>query len=253
MAAGSISSNAVTAFINGTQTTIRTAVGLSGVSAGVPLLVSRVGSSYYAHAVLGAPPSVPSGSAAPPTVNPGTPAPPAKPVTTTGALVCSPTATSTWRDGSWRSDTQSINSFDTSQGRYAGSSFGDMTGFAFYGSKPHTVAGATCTAASVKLLRITGGDYGLRASTLRLVTQTSRPAGFPTLNETITGPALGVSGQVSPSSTTFTLPTGWGQALIDGGRGALAMSISGDSPYIVYAGRATWSAAWVLTIYWRRG
>jgi hypothetical protein len=166
---------------------------------------------------------------------------------TTGTLVCTPVATSTYRSG-WRTDGAPVNSFDTYQGRYAGSSFGRMSGCAFYGSKPRSISGATVTKATLKAKRLTGGDFAARTPTLRLVTQSTRPSGAPTLNETTSGPAL----KVGASTSGFVLPNSWAQAIVDGTRGGIAMSISADDPYIHFAGRGSWSAAWTLTINWRR-
>jgi hypothetical protein len=253
MAGGTVASGAVPVYVNGVLITARAVSGLSGVSSGTPLLIQRVGSTWWAMAAAPAAPAAPPTNSTPPTGGGGDSAPPPKPVVTTGSLVVAPVATSTYRDGSWRTDIGSSTSADTYQGRYSGSSFGTNVGVAFYGSKPHTLSGATCTGATVRLRRLSSGDYGLRAPTLRLVSQTTRPGGAPTLNESTSGPSLGVQGQVSPSESTFSLPTSWGQALADGTRGGLAISISGDSPYIRLAGRGSWSAAWTLTIYWRRG
>jgi hypothetical protein len=246
------SSGACLANVGGIQVTVRVPPGLT-VAARQRLLILRKGSTYWGIQILTAPPVVPP---APPPPDNSTdtndPAPAPKPVTTTGSLVCSPVATSTWRDGHWRTDIGSSTSADTYQGRYSGSGYGRMSGFAFYGAKPRSIAGATVTKATVKLRRLTSGDYGRRSPTLRLVSQSTRPSGFPTLNETTTGPALGVQGHVSPSETTFTLPSSWGQAMVDGTRGGLAISISSDDPYIRLAGKGSWSAAWTLTLYWRR-
>jgi hypothetical protein len=252
IAGAAVSSGAVPVYVRGVAITVRAVSGLSGVSAGTQLLLQRFGSTWWAIAVVTSAPSSAPTSSTPPAANTGDPPPAPKPMTRTGSLVVAPVATSTWRDSGWRTDIGSSTSADTYQGRYSGSSYGVSSGFAFYGSKPHTLSGSTCTAATVRLRRLSSGDYGLRAPTMRLVTQTTRPGSFPTLNESTTGPSLGVQGQVSPSETTFSLPTSWGQALIDGTRGGLAISISGDSPYIRLAGRGSWSAAWVLTIYWRR-
>ncbi|WP_435643882.1 hypothetical protein ACR9VJ_26505 [Streptomyces sp. H49] len=158
-----------------------------------------------------------------------------------------PVQTACYRDGSWRSDGDPVNSFDLYQGRYGGSSYGRNTGVAFYGSKPHTLSGATCTKATVKIKRLSAGDYSAQSATLRLVSQTSRPGGAPTLNESASGPALRIG-----DSTTFTLPTSWGQMLIDGSRGGIAISIGSDTPYIHLAGRGSWSAAMALSLSWRR-
>ncbi|MEU7400703.1 hypothetical protein [Streptomyces sp. NPDC044948] len=247
-------SGACLADVAGIRITARVVAGLT-VAAGERILILRRGSVYWVIASLGAAPAVPP---TPPTEEPDPPsdpgdtAPAPKPTVTTGSLVCHPVATSTWRDGHWRTDDGSSTSMDTYQGRYGGSGYGRMSGFAFYGSKPRSLSGATITKATVRLRRLTAGDYSRRSPTLRLVSQSARPGGFPTLNETTTGPALGVSGHVSPSEATFTLPTSWGQAMADGSRGGLGMVISSDSPYMRLAGRSSWSAAWTLTLYWRR-
>ena len=248
-AASDASSGACLVTVGGITVTARTATGLT-VAVGDILLLARQGSTYYVINVIpAAPTSTPTAPAVPDAQPPDTgDAPPApKPTTTTGTLTCVPTSTACYRDGSWRSDGDPTNSFDLYQGRYSGSSFGRNTGAAFYGSKPHTLNGATCTKATLRLKRLSAGDYSARAVTLRLITQTSRPSGAPTLNESTAGPALTIG-----STSTFTLPDSWGQALIDGSRGGIGINVSSDSPYIHLAGRNSWSAAMTLTIYWRR-
>ncbi|MET7479527.1 hypothetical protein ABZT17_34910 [Streptomyces sp. NPDC005648] len=244
-----VSGNACLVSVGGITITARVATTLT-IAAGNILLMGRLGSTYYVISVVPAAPTStpstppPADSAQPST---GDPAPSPKPTVTTGTLTCVPTATSCYRDGSWRSDGDPTNSFDLYQGRYSGSSFGRNTGVAFYGSKPHTLNGATCTKATVKIKRLSAGDFAARAATLRLVTQTSRPSGAATLNESTSGPSLAIG-----SSSTFTLPTSWGQALIDGTRGGIGITVSSDDPYIHLAGRGSWSAAFTLTLSWRR-
>lgn len=238
--------------IGGVQVTVRCVPSVT-VAAGNTLLIVRKGSIYWAIAVLTGAPALPS---SPPDVAPARPpsdpSPAPKPTVATGSLVCTPVATSTWRDGHWRTDLGSSTSMDAYQGRYGGSGYGRNSGFAFYGSKPRSIAGATVTKATVRLRRLTSGDYGKRTPTLRLVSESTRPGSFPTLNESTAGPALGVQGQVSPSEATFQLPTSWGQAMVDGSRGGLCITVASDDPYMRLAGRSSWSAAWTLTLYWRR-
>jgi hypothetical protein len=244
------SSGACLVKVYGITVTARVATGLT-VAAGNIVLAARLGSTYYVISVIpAAPTSTPTPPAQPDNQQPdtGDQAPTPKPTVTTGTLTCVPVATACYRDGSWRSDGDPTNSFDLFQGRYGGSSFGRNTGVAFYGSKPHTLNGATCTKATVKIKRLSAGDFAARSATLRLVTQTTRPGGAPTLNESTSGPSLKIN-----DSTTFTLPTSWGQALIDGTRGGIGISISSDDPYIHLAGRGSWSAAFTLSISWRRG
>lgn len=244
-----VSGGACLVTVGGITVTARVATTLT-IAAGNILLLARLGSTYYVTAVVpAAPTSTPATPPPPDTPPPNTgdtpPAP--KPVTRTGTLTCVPVSTACYRDGSWRSDGDPVNSFDSYQGRYGGSSFGRNTGCAFYGSKPHTLSGATVTKATVKLKRLSAGDYSARSVTLRLVSQSTRPSGAPTLNETTSGPALKIG-----DSTTFTIPDSWGQAIVDGTRGGIAINVSSDDPYLHLAGRGSWSAAWTLSISWRR-
>ena len=233
--------------VAGVDVTARVVDGVVIVTDDAILLIRR-GSVYFAFAVApGAPVTPPT----PPEVGEGdgNDAPPApKPTVTTGTLTCVPVATATYRSG-WRSDGDPTNSFDTYQGRYSGSSYGRMTGCAFYGTKPRSIAGATVTRATVKARRLSGGDYAAKTATLRLVTQSTRPAGAPTLNESTSGPSLAVNA----TTTGFVIPTSWAQAMVNGTRGGLAIHVDADTPYIRLAGRGSWSAAWTLTISWRRG
>lgn len=248
IAASTATSGACAAYVSGVQVTVRVVTGVT-VAVGATLLIARQGSTYWAIGAVPAPPAVPStpSGADPPVVGDVSPAP--KPATRTGVLTCNPVSTATFRDGSWRSDLGPVDSADTYQGRYSGSSYGQNSGYAFYGSKPNTLAGATCLGITLHAQRLNAGDYAARTPTLRLVTQTTRPGGAPTLNETTAGPSLPIGGSVA----AFALPTSWGQALIDGTRGGIGMTVAADSPYIQLAGRSSWSAAWVLAIRWQKG
>lgn len=249
IALSTASGGACLVVVGGITVTARVATTLT-IAVGNILLLARLGSTYYVTNVIpAAPASTPATPPPPdtPPVNTGDKPPPPRPTTTTGTLTCVPVATSCYRNGSWRSDGDPVNSFDLYQGRYSGSSFGRNTGVAFYGSKPHTLSGAVCTKATVKIKRLSAGDFAARSATLRLVSQTTRPGGSPTLNESTGGPSLRVN-----DTSTFTLPTSWGQALIDGTRGGIGINVSSDDPYIHLAGRGSWSAAMTLTISWRR-
>ncbi|MFG2328241.1 hypothetical protein ACGFMM_01310 [Streptomyces sp. NPDC048604] len=243
------SGGAFLARVAGIDVTTRVMNGVS-ISVGNMVLMARMGSVYWA---IGTTPAAPVVAPTPPDPGgdddvSGDPAPAPKPTVTTGTLLCAPVATATYRSG-WRSDGDPLNSFDTYQGRYSGSNFGRMTGCAFYGTKPRSLAGATVTRATVKLRRLSSGDFAARTATLRLVTQATRPAGAPTLNETTSGPSLAVGA----TTTGFVIPNSWAQAMVDGTRGGLAIHVDSDTPYIRLAGRGSWSAAWALTISWRRG
>lgn len=245
------SGGALTLLVGGVQVTARVVAGLT-VNAQDQVLVTRRNSTYYVtNVVAPAPVVAPPPPPPPPDTAPskGDPAPPPRPVTRTGNLTCSAVSTATFRDGSWRSDTGPVDSADTYQGRYSGSSFGRMTGCAFYGSKPRTLHGATVTRATVHVRRMSGsGINAASTATLRLLSQSTRPSGAPTLNESTTGPSLAVGA----TNNSFAIPTSWAQAMVDGTRGGLAISISSDTPYICLAGRRSWSAAWALVISWRR-
>lgn len=243
------SGGALAARVAGIDVTARVVAGAT-IIAGDTILLQRRGSVYYATDVI---PGAPVAPPAPPPPDEeedsGDAAPAPKPAIRTGTLTCVPTATATYRGSVWRSDGDPTNSFDTYQGRYSGSSYGRMTGCAFYGSKPRSIAGATVTRATVKFRRLSGGDFSARTATLRLVSQSTRPAGAPTLNESTNGPSLAVNA----TTTGFVIPNSWAQAMVNGTRGGLAIHVDSDNPYIKLAGRGTWSAAWTLTISWRRG
>lgn len=244
-----VSSGACVATVGGIQVTVRVVSGLV-VAVGDTVLIHRVGSVYVATDIVTAapvaPPPTPEPEEDPPDTGDSAPAP--KPVTTTGTLTCTPVATASYRDGKWRTDIGATNSADTFQGRYGGSSYGRSTGCAFYGSKPRSIAGATVTKATIRVRRLSAGDFAARTATLRLVTQSTRPSGAPTLNESTSGPSL----KVGATNNAFTIPDSWAQQIVDGTRGGLAIHINSDTPYIRFAGRGSWSAAWTLTIYWRR-
>lgn len=252
-AASTVSSNACVISVYGLQVTARVLAAIT-INVGDTLMVIRHGSVYFVLGVITAAPVVPPTPAPPsdstPTPPSGDPAPTPKPTVTTGTLTCSPVSTACYRDGSWRTDIGPRDSTDLFQGRYSGSSFGRSTGVAFYGRKPRTISGSTVTKATVHLRRIKGsGVYGGRKPTFRLVSQSTRPGGAPTLNETASGPSLAVGDTVN----SFAIPNSWAQAMVDGTRGGLAISIGSDDPYMQLAGRRTWSAAFVMVINWRRG
>ncbi len=220
--------------IGGVITTVEVARDLS-VSSGDGLLVARSGNTWYAIGRTStAAPAVPD--------TPPPPPPPPKPQVVTGRLVIAPVETRSRQGTKWRTDTD-----DVYQGQYGGN--GNHVGCAFYGTKPRSLAGATCTGATVRVRRPDrGGTNAAQGTTLRLVAERFRPSGAPTLGSVTAGPSLRRG-----ATTTFTLPTSWGQEMIDLGAGGLAVYESDGSPYVILAGRSSWSAAWTLTISWRRG
>lgn len=161
--------------------------------------------------------------------------------TVAGRTVFFPVATGTYRDGAWLTSTT-----DTMQGATGG--YGNATGAAFYGGKPGSLAGAVVTAATVRLRRDRSGDPAPVATTLRLVTETAKPSGAPTLTSTTAGPTLGYDG----ADDAYPVPTAWAQGLADGTAGGLAVADADGSPYARLAGLGSDPAAWVLTIDWQR-
>lgn len=225
------SGSTVTATINGVVTTVQVARDLT-VASGDVLVVDRIGAQWFALGRV---------FSAAPAVIEIEPAPPPKPAVVTGTLVVAPVETRSYRNSSWRTDNTEVY-----QGQYGGG--GNHTGAVFYGTKPRSLAGTAVTAATIKVRRISGGTYAAQATTMRLVTQATRPAGGPTLGLTTSGPTLAVG-----SEATFTIPDSWAQAMVDGTAGGLAFYDADGSPYVKFAGRGTWSPAFTLTISWRRG
>lgn len=220
-----------TADIGGITVTVEVARDLT-VAVGDGILVVRSGATWYAFARFGvaAPAELPDSGPPPPA-----PKPPQR-----GKLVISPTDTHTYQSGpGWFHD-------DVRQGVYGGQA--NCTGCAFYGTKARSLSGATATRATIAVRRKAGGTYAAQTATLRQVTQSSRPAGAPTLTGSATGPSL----KVDATNNAFVIPTSWAQDMIDGVSGGLGVFVSGGSPYIVFAGRADWSPAWTLTIEWSR-
>lgn len=225
------SGSTVTATVNGVDTTVQVARDLT-VASGDVLIVERIGAQWFAYARV---------FAAAPVVVENDPPPPPKPTVVTGTLVVAPVETRSYRSSGWRDDNT-----DVYQGSYGG--WGNHTGAVFYGTKPRSLAGATVTRATVKVKRLSAGVYAPQTTTMRLMTNATRPGGAPTLTSTTTGPGLAVG-----DSTTYAVPTAWAQAMVDGTAGGLAFFDADGSPYVRFAGRGSWSPAFTLAISWRRG
>lgn len=249
VAVGDPAGGAVMVQVAGYRVAVRIVSGLT-VERGNVLLIVRHGSSRFATAVIAPGPAVPPPAPDDDHDDDGPdsdPAPAPRPPVTTGRLVCAPVQTATRRDGVWRDTVGPVNSADMLQGRY-GTQWGRNTGCAFYGTKPRTLKGATVTRATIRVRRVQAGVFAARTPTLRLVTQATRPSGAPTLNESTSGPSIAVN-----ETLTHTIPNSWAQQIVDGTRGGIAVHINADTPYMRFAGRSSWSAAWTLTIDWRRG
>jgi hypothetical protein len=225
------SAGTVSVVINGVTTIVQIARDLT-VAAGDVVLCNKYGAQWVAIQRLF--------TAAPAdTFNP--PTPPVNPGTASGSLTVTPVGTRSYRNGAWRTDNDAVY-----QGQYGGG--GNHTGSAFYGSAPRSLAGATVTAAVIFVRRLGGGAFAPQSTTMRLVTESTRPGGAPTLTSSTSGPSLAV-GQ---TQLGFTIPTSWAQGFVNGTSGGLGFFVGGGSPYVIFAGIGSWSAAFTLTIYWSR-
>jgi len=220
----------VTAIADGETVTVEVARDLT-VAAGDVLLVHRLGQARYACCRL---------FAAAVTLPDNDPGPAAKPATVTGVLTAGPVDTGSYLAASgWRSDGA------VRQGAYGG--WGNHTGAVFYGTTLTSLAGATVTSAAVLVRRADEGLTQAAASTMWLVTETTRPAGAPTLTSTSAGPLLRRRGEES-----FTVPTAWVQAMVDGTAGGLGFFDADSDPYVAFAGRDSWAPAFTLSVNWQR-
>lgn len=226
------SGSTVTAVVNGITTAVQVARDLT-VATGDVIVVERIGSQWFAlgRAYTAAP-------AAP--IN--EPAPPSQPGGITGTTVFGPVETRSYRNSSWRTDNSAVY-----QGQYGGG--GNHTGAVFYGAPPRSLAGATVTGAVVLVKRQSGGAYAAQATTMRLMTDATRPGGAPTLTSTTAGPSLAVGAALTGG---FTIPTSWVQAFVDGTAGGLAFFAASGSPYVIFAGLGEWGPAFNLVVSWTR-
>lgn len=226
------SGDTVTAWINGSVVTVKVARDLT-VALNDLLLVVRTGMYWVVLQRLG------TAAVTPPIDNEAAPNP--KPPVTTGTSTFGPVETRSYRNGAWRTDND-----DVYQGQYGGA--GNHTGAAFYGSGPRSLAGATVLSAAVQVRRKnSGGITAAQTTTMRLVTEATRPGGAPTLGASTTGPSL-AWGQ----ATSFTVPTSWAQSLVDGTAGGIGFFVSGGSPYVIFDGRGAYGPSFTITINWSR-
>lgn len=228
------SGDTVAVWINGTVVTVKCARDISPVQYDL-LLLQRNGMYWVAVARLGTAPVTPPLS--------GT-APNPKPPVTYGTSVFAPVETRSYRSTvfvGWRTDND-----DVYQGQYGGA--GLHTGCAFYGSAPRSLAGATVLGASIQVRRKNGGGFTApQGTTLRLVTEATRPGGAPTLTSSAGGPTLGWGG-----ATSFGIPTSWAQSIVDGTAGGLGIFTGSGSPYVILDGRGAYGPSFTMTINWQR-
>lgn len=203
-------------------------------AAGDPVVFVRMGSRWAVVARINtAAPTAPAEDPAPP--------PPPKPSVVYGTRTFTPVETRSRQGSRWRTDND-----DVYQGQYGGN--GNHIGCAFYGNGPRSLAGVTVLSASCRVRRKNaGGITAAQDTTLRLVTERTRPSGLPTLTSSTDGPNLKWS-----QSTRFTIPTAWAQSMVDGTVGGLCIYESDGSPYVILDGRGSYGASFSLTINWRR-
>jgi hypothetical protein len=232
-AKGAAASGFVVVTIAGVDTTVFAARGTT-YAAGDRVAVMRTAAAWVAVCLLG------TAAPAPPVdPNPTPPAP--KPVTVTGSKTLIPVETRSRQGTKWRTDTD-----DVYQGQYGGN--GNHAGCAFYGSGPRSLAGATVTSASITVRRKrAGGITAAQTTTLRLMTDKTRPSGGPTLGASTTGPSLKWG-----EADTFTIPTSWAQSMVNGTAGGLCIFDADGSPYVILDGHAAYSSSFALTIRYSR-
>jgi hypothetical protein len=229
------SGDTVSVWINGTTVTVKCARDLT-VAQNDVLLLQRTGMFWTAIARLG------TAAVAPPLDN-GT-APPPQPTTVTGTSVFGPVETRSYRSGGftgWRTDND-----DVYQGQYGGN--GLHRGCAFYGGGPRALAGATVTGCWIQVRRKSGGGItAAQTTTLWGIAESTRPGGAPTLQSSTTGPSLAWGGV-----TNFGFPQAFGQALVNGTTGGLAIYTASGSPYVILDGKGSYGPSFTLTIAWSR-
>lgn len=232
-AVGTKSSGLLTVNVRGVSVVMQAARDVTFAD-GDPVVFVRVGSVWVAIARTGT---------AAPAAQPDNPAPPEpKPTIVTGTKTFTPVETRSRQGTRWRTDND-----DVYQGQFGGN--GNHTGCAFYGGGPRSLAGATVTAAWVNVRRRNGGGItAAQSTTLRLVTQKTRPSGAPTLTSSTSGPRL----KWGAKDSSFDIPTSWAQAMVDGTSGGLALFDSGGSPYVILDGRGSYGASFSLTIRYTR-
>lgn len=221
-----------TANIDGVTTTIQVARDLT-VATGDVLFVARFGAQWFATAR--------AFSSAVTMPEDNDPPPDPKPSVVTGTLTVSPVETCTWNGSAWRTDND-----DVYQGAYGGGA--NNTGAAFYGSKLTSLAGATVLSASIQVRRLPRGlSWISQPTTMRLITETTRPAGAPTLDNSSAGPELRID-----ETARFTIPDSWAQEMVDGTAGGIGFFDADGTPFVAFAGRGRWSPAFTMTINWSR-
>ena len=156
-------------------------------------------------------------------------------------LVVSATGTGSWRPsgpGGWMQS-------DVYQGAYS-TQWGFYRGCYFYGSSAFdSLAGTTCTGLTITLSRKgSGGVAGPESVWLAPHPEPTKPGGapyFPVAAVKYAGPAWG-------GTSTITLPTEWGQGLIDGKYAGIGHLYAGTADYAIFNSVGADSASGRLSV-----
>jgi hypothetical protein len=231
VATGAKSSGLLEVNVGGVLRTVRAARDVT-YAAGDVVLVHRFGQLWAASARLG----TAAVTEMPPTFTDLDP----NPTVVTGDLTVLAESTGTYRAGGW-----SIND-SVRQGEYW--DYGLNTGAVFYGTKARSLTGATVTSARLERIARIRGDHASLGSTLRLITESTRPAGAPTLTSSTAGPST----VRDDFPISFTIPTAWAQAIVDGTSGGIGFYDADGVPFLEFAGRSIDPTAFTLVIDWSR-
>lgn len=165
-----------------------------------------------------------------------------------GQTVIHPVETRSYRDSlGWRKDTD-----DLLQGAWGGH---NHAGCAFYSKKPRSLAGAEVLKAWIKVKRDAGSQWSTHEpTTLKRITQKTLThkmikdgTGPDFVSGAIDGPRLSRG-----ESENFVIPNSWGQDLVDGDSGGLAVHTNTEDPKARLDGRHSWAPSFTLTIRWQR-
>lgn len=223
-----------TANVQGIETTIEVARDLTVAVGDALVLIKAQGRSRWVAVQR-------LGLAAPPAPEETPVAVPAPSAPQKGKAVISPVETRSRRGTKWREDDD-----DVRQGAWSGEP--NNLGAVFFGNKvKDKLAGKTVASASIRVRRPDrGGMNAAQPTTMRLMTDKTRPSGAPTLTSSTAGPSL----RRGETDGSFTIPTSWAQALVDGTSGGIAFYDADGSPYVIFSGRGDYSGAFTLTINW---
>lgn len=163
------------------------------------------------------------------------PTPPPAPVQHTKSL--RPISTGTYRGTAWRTDTTDLYQ---GQGTVAGVEYGA----AYYGDALAALGASEALSGTVRLQRIKAGSATSVRPRIRLLSDRTRPAGFPSFTQEFDGPPLSLT-----EAVTVDLPLSWVTALLDGSAGGIG--IGGGDGYMRIAGPSNWAPAMELTLTYR--